>query len=65
MHVRGIYFINHKTKDYFPESAGLLILSNDYLKVTMIRNYFLVLTFRTYVGPSGNPQGPTQKLTFL
>ena len=61
----GIYFINHKTKDYFPESAGLLILSNDYLKVTMIRNYFLVLTFRTYGRPSGNPQGPTQKLTFL
>ena len=27
MHVSGIYFINHKTKDYFPESAGLLNLS--------------------------------------
>ena len=23
----GIYFINHKTKDYFPEGAGLLNLS--------------------------------------
>ena len=22
--VGGIYFINHKTKDYFPEDAGLL-----------------------------------------
>ena len=22
----GIYFINHKTKDYFPEDAGLLNL---------------------------------------
>ena len=27
MHVSGIYFINHKTKDYFPEGAGLLNLS--------------------------------------
>ena len=27
MHVGGIYFINHKTKDYFPEGAGLLNLS--------------------------------------
>ena len=26
MHVGGIYFINHKTKDYFPESAELLNL---------------------------------------
>ena len=25
--VGGIYFINHKTKDYFPEGAGLLNLS--------------------------------------
>ena len=27
MDVGGIYFINHKTKDYFPEGAGLLNLS--------------------------------------
>ena len=27
MHVGCIYFINHKTKDYFPEDAGLLNLS--------------------------------------
>ena len=27
MLVGGIYFINHKTKDYFPEGAGLLNLS--------------------------------------
>ena len=27
MHVGGIYFINHKTKDYFPEGDGLLNLS--------------------------------------
>ena len=26
MHVGGIYFINHKTKDYIPEDAGLLDL---------------------------------------
>ena len=25
--VGGIYFINHKTKDYFPEGGGLLNLS--------------------------------------
>ena len=31
MHVGGIYFINHKTKDYFPESAGLLNVS-EYFK---------------------------------
>ena len=28
----GIYFINHKTKDYFPESAQLLSLSMSHLK---------------------------------
>ena len=27
MHVGGIYFINHKTKDFFPEGTGLLNLS--------------------------------------
>ena len=27
MHVGGIYFINSKTKDYFPEGAELLNLS--------------------------------------
>ena len=27
MHVGVIYFINYKTKDYFPEGAGLLNLS--------------------------------------
>ena len=27
MQVGGIYFINRKTKDYFPERAGLLNLS--------------------------------------
>ena len=27
MQVGNIYFINHKTKDYFPEGAGLLNLS--------------------------------------
>ena len=32
MHVDGIYFINHKTKDYFPEGAGLLNLSMGNLK---------------------------------
>ena len=26
MDVGGIYFIDHKTKDYFPEGAGLLNL---------------------------------------
>ena len=26
MHVGGIYLINHKAKDYFPESADLLNL---------------------------------------
>ena len=43
MHVGGIYFINHKTKDYFPEGAGLLNLSVSNLnehKRAMIRNYF-------------------------
>ena len=28
----GIHFINHKTKDYFPEDAGLLNLSVSTLK---------------------------------
>ena len=32
MLVGGIYFINHKTKDYFPEGAGLLNLSMSTLK---------------------------------
>ena len=32
MHVGGIYFINHKTKYYFPEGAGLLNLSVSTLK---------------------------------
>ena len=32
MHVGGIYFINHKTKDYFPEGAGLLNLSMSNIK---------------------------------
>ena len=32
MHVGGIYFINHKIKDYFPEGAGLLNLSMSTLK---------------------------------
>ena len=27
MHMSDIYFINHKTKGYFPEGAGLLNLS--------------------------------------
>ena len=27
MHVGGIYFINKKTKDYFPKGTGLLNLS--------------------------------------
>ena len=27
MHVCGTYFINHKTKHYFPELSGLLNLS--------------------------------------
>ena len=27
LHVDDIYFINHKTKDYFPKDAGLLNLS--------------------------------------
>ena len=27
MQMGDIYFINHKTKDYFPEGAGLLNLS--------------------------------------
>ena len=27
LHVGGIYFINHRTKDSFPEGAGLLNLS--------------------------------------
>ena len=27
MHVGGMYFINHKIKDSFPEGAGLLNLS--------------------------------------
>ena len=33
IHVGGTYFVNHKTKDCFPESAGLLNLPmNEYLK---------------------------------
>ena len=32
MHVGSIYFINYKTKDYFPEGAGLLNLSMSTLK---------------------------------
>ena len=32
MHVGGMYFINHKTKDYFPEGAGVLYLSVSTLK---------------------------------
>ena len=32
MHVGGIYFINHKTKTYFTEGAGLLNLSVSTLK---------------------------------
>ena len=32
MHVSGIYFINHKTKDCFPEGIGLLKLSMSTLK---------------------------------
>ena len=32
MQVGDIYFINHKTKDYFPEGAGLLNLSMSTLK---------------------------------
>ena len=32
MHVSGIYFINHKAKDYFTESADLLNLSVTPLK---------------------------------
>ena len=32
IHLGGIYFINHKTKDYFPEGAGLLNLSMSTLK---------------------------------
>ena len=32
MHVGGIYFTNHKTKDYFPEGAKLLNLSMSTLK---------------------------------
>ena len=32
MHGGGIHFINHKTKDYFPESTGLLNLSVSTLK---------------------------------
>ena len=46
MLVGGIYFINHKTKDYFPEGAGILNLSVSNLnehKRAMIRNYFWVI----------------------
>ena len=32
MHVGGMYFINHKSKDYFPEGAGLLNLNNEHFK---------------------------------
>ena len=32
MHVGGINFINHKTKDYFPEGVGLMNLSVSTLK---------------------------------
>ena len=32
MHLGGIYFINHTTKDYFPEGVGLLNLSLSTLK---------------------------------
>ena len=32
MDVAGIYFITHKTKDYFPEGAELLNLSKSTLK---------------------------------
>ena len=32
MHVGGIYFINHKAKDYFPEGGWLLNLWMSTLK---------------------------------
>ena len=44
-HFGGIYFINHKTKDYFPECAGLLNLSWVFSrnKRVMTHNYFWVI----------------------
>ena len=32
MHVGGIYFINHKAKDYFRGGAGLLKSVSEYFK---------------------------------
>ena len=32
MHVGGLYFTNHKRKDYFPEGAALLNLSMSTVK---------------------------------
>ena len=44
MRVGGIYFINHKTNDYFPEGAGLLNLSmSTWNNRAMIRNSFRVI----------------------
>ena len=47
IHVGGTYFVNHKTKDYFPESAGLLNLPmNEYLKG--IKEPWFATIFRWY-----------------
>ena len=76
MHVGGIYFINHKTKDYFPEGAGLLNLSVSTLNElsAMIRNYFWVIhitiekiiignTQPAHDDPGTSPEGSLKVLT--
>ena len=42
MLVGGLYFVNHKTKDYFPEGAGLLNLSMSTLNI-LIWEYNLII----------------------
>ena len=70
MQVGGIYFINLKTKDYFPEGAGLLNLSVFYMnKRAMIRNYFGVMhiliekTQPAQYDPGTSPEEPLNALT--
>ena len=58
MHVSGIYFINHKAKNYFPESADLLNLSVTPLKEKepWKSNYFRVIQTKIRKINMGNTQ---------
>ena len=66
----GKHFINHKTKDYFPEGVVLLNLN----KRAMIRNYFWVIhitikkiiignTQPAHDDPGTTPEGSLKVLT--